>query len=552
MVAPRGGIAVVRLLTTHLSAGKVVPSSAEEGRNLSTDSRSGLMISTTMNRRSFVSSAAWLAFGSSFQPLSAFEAAPQFVSDPFRAGVASGDPSSRGIVLWTRLMADANRDQDWQRELVPVEWEIAADESMSRVVRRGRELAQPAYGHSVHVEVDGLEPNRWYWYRFKAGAAVSEIGRTKTAPAGPTDKIRFAFASCQNYQHGYYTSYRNMVQEDLDAVIFLGDYIYERGGEAVRRVPITECETLDQYRDRYALYRSDPNLREAHRLFPWIVTWDDHEVDNNYADNRPDDNQTSEEFLKRRAAAYQAHYEWMPLPKASIPRGWSSRLYRRVSYGPLANFLVLDGRQFRSDQPCGDGIKAPCEELTTPGRTMLGAIQERWLTGELRSSRSRWNIIGNQVRMTVVDQMPGPNETYAMDQWSGYDDARRRFVASLLDTKVSNPVVVTGDIHSNWVGDLKLDYRELRSPVVGTELIGTSISTNGDGADANPVVAPTLPENPQIKFYNSQRGYVRCEITRDSLIADFRVVEKVSVPESPVSTRASFVVEAGRPGAVRR
>jgi alkaline phosphatase D len=505
-----------------------------------------------MNRRTLLKSAAWLALGYPFQRLSGFEATPRFVSDPFSAGVASGDPSSRGIVLWTRLIPDPNREREWQRESVPVEWQIASDEGMNHIVIHGRELAHPEYGHSIHVNASGLEPDRWYWYRFKAGSASSEIGRTKTAPAGPADKIRFAFASCQGFQSGYYTAYQNMVKEDLDLVVFLGDYIYEVGGQIVRAVPMVECVTLDQYRDRYALYRSDPNLREAHRLFPWIITWDDHEVDNNYAGSISEDLEPPEDFLRRRAAAYQAHYEWLPLPKACVPMGASSKLYRRRSYGPLANFLVLDGRQYRSDQACRDGVKAPCEELARSGRTMLGPEQERWLDHEFRASRAHWNIVANQVRMTVVDQLLGPGEAYSMDQWSGYDEARRRFLTGLLESKIANPVVITGDIHSNWVGDLKLEYGDLRSPVIATELIGTSISSGGDGSDSNAFVEATLPENPQIKFYNSQRGYVRCEITRNSLTADYRVVAKVSVPESPISTRASFIVEAGTPGAVRQ
>ena len=504
-----------------------------------------------MHRRELLQSSFWLAFGYPIRKLSAFESAPRFTSDPFSAGVASGDPTAHGVVLWTRLVPDVHRTQEWQRESVPLDWQIASDENMNHVVRSGRIIAQPEYGHSVHVEVNGLEANRWYWYRFKTGTTASEVGRTKTAPLGPTDRIRFAFASCQNFEHGYYTAYRNMVNEDLDVVIFLGDYIYETSGNGVRSVPAIECTNLDQYRARYALYRSDQFLREAHRLFPWIITWDDHEVDNNYANNIAEDDQSPADFLRRRAAAYQAHYEWLPLPKTSIPHGPNSTLYRRLQYGSLANFLVLDGRQYRSDQPCGDGIKAPCEEFMRGRRTMLGATQERWLLRELQASHSEWNILANQVRMTVVDQMPGPGELYSMDQWAAYDDARRRLIGGLLDSKVLNPVVITGDIHSNWVGDLKLDYRELRSPVVATELIGTSITSGGDGHDSDPAVESYLSENPQIKLYNSQRGYVRCEVTRESLTADFRVVQKVTVPESPISTRARFITQNGRPGAQR-
>jgi alkaline phosphatase D len=309
--------------------------------------------------------------------------------------------------------------------------------------------------------------------------------------------------------------------------------------------------TLEGYRDRYALYRSDPHLREAHRMFPWIITWDDHEVDNNYAAGIPQDNVPLDAFLRRRAAAYQAHYEWMPLQKACIPNGPNSRLYRRISYGPLANFLVLDGRQFRSNQPCDDGTKAACPEFLEDRRTMLGAAQESWLASEFKRSRSRWNILANQVRMTTVDTRSGPEEMYSMDQWSGYDAARRRLIGSMADTRVSNPIVITGDIHTNWVGDLKLDYRAQREPVVGTEFVGTSITTGGDGADSSPAVAAYLPETPHIHFYNGQRGYVRCDVTPGRMTVDYRVVEKVTVPNSPISTRASFIVENGKPGAHR-
>ncbi|HET9131936.1 MAG TPA: alkaline phosphatase D family protein, partial [Terriglobia bacterium] len=319
-------------------------------------------------------------------------------------------------------------------------------------------------------------------------------------------------------------------------------------GVGARRITIPESKTLETYRSRYSVYRSDAYLREAHRLFPWILTWDDHDVQDNYAGLVPKDTQTKEEFQKRRAAAYQAYYEWLPLPKSVIPTGADSQLYRTLSFGPLANFIVLDGRQYRDDQPCGDGNKAPCAEFLSE-RTMLGTKQEQWLDRELRGSRSQWNILANQVRMAVVDQAAGPNVIYNMDTWAGYETARRRIVSNLESSRVRNPVVITGDIHSNWVCDLKVDYKQETSSVVATELIGTSISSGGDGSDLPANAAASLAENPHVKFYNSQRGYVRCELTNKSLTADFRVVEKVSVPDSPISTRASFVIEDGKAGA---
>lgn len=502
-----------------------------------------------MNRRTLLKAAGWVTLGYPLQSLYAIQSRPQFSANPFSAGVASGDPTRNGVVLWTRLIPDLNVERDWQRTAVRVDWQIASDEGMKNVVRRGRAAATPEYGHSVHVDAMGLDPNRWYWYRFRTGSAESPIGRTKTAPANPVDRIRFAFASCQQFQAGYYTAYQNMVREDIDVVVFLGDYIYETGGgNGPRRITGEEPKTLDGYRARYGLYRSDADLREAHRLFPWIITLDDHEVQDNYANDIPRDAQTRADFLRRRAAAYQAHYEWLPMPKGSIPNGPDSRLYRGLSFGPLANFIVLDGRQYRSDQPCGDGPKAPCAEFLSE-RTMLGPEQERWLGRELRGSRSQWNILANQARMTVVDQAAGPSEAYGMDSWTGYETARRRLVSSFETTRVRNPIVITGDIHSNWVGDLKVDYKREDSRILGTELVGTSISSGGDGADRGGNTDALLAENPQIKFFNGQRGYVRCELTRQSMTADFRVVERVSVPESPISTRATFIVENGRPGA---
>ena len=507
-----------------------------------------------MNRRTALQATAWLALGYPLRQLASPQASPRFTADPFSASVASGDPRRDGVVLWTRLMPDPSGQRDWQRSSVTVDWEVATDENMRRIVRRGREIATPNYGHSVHANVTGLAPNRWYWYRFKTGSAQSPIGRTKTAPAAATDRIRFAFASCQQYHAGYYTAYQNMVKEDLDAVVFLGDYIYESNGATgtgPRKFTTPEPTTLEEYRARYALYRSDANLREAHRLFPWIITWDDHEVQNNYAGDFPENPQLPrEDFLVRRAAAYQAHYEWLPLPKSVIPRGDSERLYRTLSFGPLARFIVLDGRQYRSNQACGDGTKAPCAEFLNE-RTMLGAPQEKWLDAELRASRSQWNIIANQVRMTVVDQTPGSGETYAMDQWAGYEAARKRITSSIKNSGMRNPVVVTGDIHSSWVGDLKVDYKDERAPIIGTEFVGTSISSGGDGSDSTPQAEAQLKENPQIKFYNNLRGYVTCEVTPKRFTSRFRVVEKVTIPDFPAFTRATFEIADGKPGAER-
>ena len=459
-------------------------------------------------------------------------------------------------MLWTRLALDPLRDGGMPPDDVEVIWEVARDERMADVVRRGAAVATAALGHSVHVEVEGLDPARWYWYRFRSGADESTIGRTRTLPAAgsPTDRLRFAFASCQNYEQGYYTAYRHMAEDDLDLVFHLGDYIYEYEGRdgRTRRHTGDEIELIDDYRNRYALYRSDPDLQAAHAAFPWVVTWDDHEVDNNYAnDVSEEEGLPAELFLRRRAAAYQAYYEHMPLRRASLPNGSDLQLYRAFAWGDLAAFHVLDTRQHRTDQPCGDGRVPACDGVFDPAATLLGERQERWLMDGLDRSAARWNVMPQQVMMATVDRMPGDEEAYGMDVWSGYEVVRRRLMEFLATRRPANPVVLTGDIHSNWVADLKVDYRDPDAPVVGTEFVGTSISSGGDGSDTRDGTAAMLAENPWVAFFNAQRGYVRCELTPGRCQADYQVLEYVTRRGSPIATRASFVVEDGRPGAQR-
>ncbi|MGI8749044.1 MAG: alkaline phosphatase D family protein, partial [Thermoleophilaceae bacterium] len=333
-------------------------------------------------------------------------AAPRFGAYPFSLGVASGDPEPRGVVLWTRLAPDPLNGGDMPNAAVPVRWEVSSDQRFKKVVARGTEPARPELGHSVHVEVDGLDPGSEYFYRFKSGSEISPVGRTKTAPRrnAALRELNFAFVSCQQYEHGYYTAYRRLAEEDLDVVFHLGDYIYEYGpneyvatGGNVRVHNSPEVMDLLAYRNRHAQYRSDSDLQAAHRAFPWVVTWDDHEVENNYADEISEDNVDPALFLQRRAAAYQAYYEHMPLRRRSVPRGPDMRLYRRVPFGDLVSFNVLDTRQFRDDQAAGDGNKPPNPEQADPNRTLTGAQQERWLFNGLQRSRARWNVLAQQI-----------------------------------------------------------------------------------------------------------------------------------------------------------
>lgn len=475
--------------------------------------------------------------------------------DPFALGVASGDPWPDSVVIWTRLAPEPLAGGGMPPTPVEVGWEIAEDERFRRVVQKGRTWAVPEWAHSVHVEVTGLKPARWYWYRFRVGAEVSPVGRTRTMPAAgaPVDRLRFAFASCQHYETGHYTAYSHMLREDLDLVLFLGDYIYEGPGrdDQVRKHVGPELMTVEHYRNRLAQYRSDPRLMATHAAFPWIVTWDDHEVDNNYANDVQEAGMPREEFLLRRAAAYQAYYEHMPLRRTAVPRGPHMALYRGFSFGNLADFSVLDTRQYRTDQPCGDGTKAPCDATFDPAATLMGRDQERWLHDRLSASPARWNIIPQQIMVARVNQSPTEEDRYSMDQWPGYEAERRRLLQLLADRRPSNPIVLTGDIHSSWVNDLQVNSEDPKSPAVGTEFVGTSISSAGDGTAMPDRLKTVMANNPFIKFYNGQRGYVSCDVTPSRMTAKYQGVDFVSKPGAPLATRATFVVEDGKPGAQR-
>ncbi|MCY4398672.1 MAG: alkaline phosphatase D family protein [Gemmatimonadetes bacterium] len=480
----------------------------------------------------------------------------RLASYPFPHGVASGDPGPDGAVLWTRLSAEALREAGAAGQPVPVRWEVAADDGFRRIVQSGAQMALPELGHSVHVEVGGLDPGRPYWYRFAASGEATPSGRTVTLPAPGTaaDRLRFAFASCQNYEHGFYTAYRHMAGDDLDLVLHLGDYIYERrfGNGQVRQHEAGEVYTLDEYRARYALYRSDPDLQAAHAACPWVVTPDDHEVDNNWAGDTPEDDQLPAQFLLRRTAAFQAYYEFMPLRRSSVPTGTHIPLHRRFHCGDLADLHILDSRQYRSDQACGDGRRVLCPEALVPERTMLGSEQERWLFDGLAGSSSRWNVLANQVMIARLEgAAPDGGPLVSMDRWDGYPSAQEGLLSFLEGTRPPNPVVVTGDIHSNWAADLKADFRDPASATVGAELVGTSITSGGDGTDVRDSTEDTLARNPHVHFFNGQRGYVRCDVTRERLAADYRVLPYVTRPDAEAVTRAAFVVEDGRAGLQR-
>jgi alkaline phosphatase D len=477
-----------------------------------------------------------------------------FSDYPFKLGVASGEPYPSSVVLWTRLAPKPIEGGGMPQVNVPIRWQVATDPDMRQIVARGTEIAIPELGHSVRVVVQGLKPETWYWYRFIAGNEESPIGRTRTAPRKESvmSKFPFAFVSCQHYEQGYYTAYKYLAQDDLHLVVHTGDYIYEGGitPNRPRQHNGPEIKTLEDYRNRHALYKTDPNLQAAHAAFPWIVTWDDHEVENNYANatsQLDDDDQDPAEFLIRRAYAYQAYYEHMPLRPFSKPEGPDMQLFRRLEFGKLATFHVLDTRQYRTDQPCGDGTKERCAEVFDPEATILGDRQEEWLYRGLDRSSATWNIMAQQVPVGQRDFEPGVGQRFSMDKWDAYLADRNRLLNFLEKRKPSNPVVLTGDVHSNWAMELKADFDKPESATVGSEFICTSISSGGDGADTNPNVEAYLPDNPHIKFYNGQRGYVRCTLTPASWQTDYMVMSEVTTPNGTISKRASFLVENGNP-----
>lgn len=514
-------------------------------------------------RRDVLRAAAALAIAAFAPPRTGAASTPRlrFVADPFALGVASGYPAPDRITLWTRLApAPLLEGGGMQPEPVDVRWEVAEDEAFGRVVARGRQRAVPELAHSVHVEASGLEPDRVYHYRFIAGDATSPVGRTRTAPAADAGaaRLRFAIGSCQHYEHGWFDAYRHLVAEDLDLFVFLGDYLYENswGSDWVRRHIGSTLSTLSDYRQRHAQYAADPALREARRVLPWVYTWDDHEVENDYAGTESEHRDPA--FLLRRAAAYQAYFEHLPLPADVLrPRG-RLRLYRSLDFGRLARLYLLDDRQYRSPQACPDPAKgggstetaaADCPELGAPERTLLGATQERWLEARFADSGRRWNLIGQQ---TLMAAFPRPREdgaaTVWTDGWDGYPAARRRLLDGLRRQRVANPVILGGDLHTTVVGNVLTDGT--RGAVVASEFCGPSIT-----AESWPQARYEGPwrANPHIDHVRAGRhGYLRFDLGRDRLQVRERLLDGVKEPGAGISDGSAWVVEAGRAGVQRQ
>jgi alkaline phosphatase D len=471
---------------------------------------------------------------------------------PFTLGVASGEPAPDGVVLWTRLAPRPDQpDGGMGRGPVRVAWEIAEDEGLTRIAARGRTLAVAEAGHSVHVEVAGLKPGREYWYRFAAGGEASPVGRTCTAPApgAPVERLRLAYGACQRFEQGFYAAHADIARHAPDLVLFLGDYIYEKIGslEGVRPHPLLEAHDLAGYRLRYATYKADPDLQAAHAAAPWMTIWDDHEVSNDYGglEGKRDGPAA---FVRRRAAAYQAYYEHMPLRRTSLPVGPQMQLFRTLDWGGLAQFQFLDTRQYRSHRACaaeahGRQIDPDCAERLDPARSLLGARQEAWLGDRLRTTPARWNVLAQQYPMGPLARADG---TVSNDGWDGFPAARRRVLETWRDAAVANPLVLGGDVHSFLAGELALAPD---GPPIASEFVGGSISSTASSA-ARLRQAPAI--NPNLRFAEpDRRGYGLVEITPQATTVTFRAVADARVAGSPVDNLQSFVVEAGRPGLLR-
>ena len=506
--------------------------------------------------------------------------------DPFTLGVASGDPTPGGVVLWTRLAPDPMDGGLRDAGPIAVDWVVARDENLRHVVHRGTSLALAQNAHSVHVELRDLEPGRPYWFAFTADGFRSATARTKTGPSHSRQlqELRLGFCSCANWQNGAFAAYARLAEEDLDVVLHLGDYIYEYGPSQstfpgrLHSTPeagpkATQLTTLADYRNRHAQYKTDPALQAAHAAAPWVVVSDDHDVESNYAgaiDEEPGTDPA--EFLRQRAAAYKAYYEHLPLRRSSVPVGPDMRLHRTLQFGDLVDLHMLDTRQFRTDQPVD--TSTPTGRLLAasdrrpglppggnPAGTLLGDAQEQWLLRGMHGSRARWTALGNQVRMARFDFGPfeppasGGPIIYNVDSWDGYGAERGRLLDAIAADPGLNVVVLTGDAHAAFVNDLERDF-DTPGTAVATEFVGTSITSDFPAALWAPVEAAAKLTSPWMRFLDARhRGYATCTVTRQEWRTDFRAVAssadrgQVVSPSAAVHTAGSFVVEQGHAGA---
>lgn len=516
-----------------------------------------------MDRRSLIKSAGSLAIvaGLSVRPVFA----RALGAYPFTLGVASGDPHPDGFVLWTRLAPNPlEPGSGMPMAAVPVQWQVASDERFAQIIQSGEAMARPELGHSVHAEVRGLAPGRRYWYRFLAGGEASPVGTVRSAPAAgaAVDRLRIGVAGCQNYESGYFTAYRYLSEEpDLDAIFHYGDYIYEgrsgrscpkagdEGRACFRAHAGEEIYSLDDYRRRYAQYKMDGDLQAAHAAAAFLSTWDDHEIDNNWAAEFDQDGTRPEIFALRRFAAMQAWYENMPVRRAQFPAPGGLSMHRRIDFGRLLRVHLLDTRQYRTNQRCGPEEASHCRSAADREPShMLGGRQEAWL-GEGLKSEAGWNLLAQQVMMMPFvypdSRAQGPTN---LDSWSGYPDARGRLVDMIAERKLSNVIVATGDVHKHHAGVVPIREDELDGPAAATEYVTSSISSGGDGSDIPESWEKVPAENPHTQLLNDRRGYQLFTIGKDLWQTDVVGMTKVSDRSGAKRKIATLVTLPHKPG----
>ena len=481
---------------------------------------------------------------------------PLWQADPFALGVASGQPRADSVVLWTRLVfADADLAQQAQPQSVLCE--LFADEALRQPLREWTIETDARRGHSVHLIATGLQPGRHYWYRFSCGSAQSPVGRTRTSPAEDerVQRLRFAQTSCQHFEQGYYVAHREIAQRELDFVLFLGDYIYESSNPKYRIRQHTGGvpQTLDAYRDRHALYKSDPDLRACHAAHPWVMTWDDHEVVNDYANDRDRPSADPVLFLQRRAAAYQAYFEHMPVrvgPQPQAPH--NMRIHDRMAWGQLADLWTLDCRQYRDPQACPDPnrggarVVMGCDALQDARRSMLGQAQEDWFMQGLVASTRRWKLVGQSTQMSSTGITTPLGRSTFNDAWDGYPLARERLLSGVAQARLQDVLVLGGDVHMNVAAQLRVQPNDERSPVVASEIVTTSVSSRGM---AESLLATIRDNNPDIRHARSdERGYTAVEVRPEGVSVRFRTTPHPARSDSVLRDQARFEVLAGRAG----
>lgn len=506
---------------------------------------------------------------------------PDLPGDPFTLGVSSGDPLADSVLLWTRLLPTQGTVPDGP---VPVTWQVSPDEEFGSIASEGVFVTDASVANSVHADAGGLDADTVYWYRFRIGDFESPVGRTRTAPDAGSSvaSVRLGVASCQAWQSGFYAAHQHIAaEEDLSAVLFLGDYIYElEASTAARQHGMAPPQTLEEFRAFYELNNSDVDLRAALAAHPWIFTWDDHEVEDNYAADEQGligerSGGDPADFPAKRAAAYQAWWEHVPV-RAAAPVNGEIEIYRGFDFGGLVSLSVVDNRQYRTPipegqgagpRPLGGGPQPP--EAFAEDATYLGLEQEGWLRDRLTESEANWNVLAQQSITSQMNRRPDLDEGgFSLDSWDGYVAARRRLMevvsgATVIDRTgiadgdgvsdgvgVENFVSLGGDIHTSAVADLHADPTDLASRVVGTEFVGPSISAL---ELLQPIAVEGAKSLPNVHLYDiDNRGYMVVDFTEDEARASYGWLNDPLDPDSAVRTEQVWLTRAGSPGAVPR